>query len=368
MNVLYIVFEKLENYSGVNQKIDAQVMAFNAIDEFTCNLFFVNNKSSYFEKFFVRLPFYSQYGSWSSQLDLFGVSCLYLRKPVLDFQFLRQLKRIKKLYPKIIVLVEIPTYPYDKEFTHRLVDWPILIKDLIGRKFLKNKIDSFITYSQDESIFGIKAIQIRNGINSFNFPRVKKRITSSTIEVIRLIGLANIRIWHGYDRVLRGLKEYYSSNPNVLVYFDIVGLGEAKITRELEDYAKKNAIDKYVIFHGPMVGEALDSLFDQAHLGIGSLANFRTGIYIESALKNRDYCSRGIPFVLASRDLDFDGFPHVMTIPGDESSVNIQELITFIYSQHDNATPELIRDYAIQNLSWESKLIPIIEYLRSRSD
>lgn len=366
MKILYLAFEKLENFSGVKKKIDSQVMAFNTFDRVTCNSVFINKKSSNLEKFLLRLPFCSQYGSWSSQLDLSEVSCLYIRKPIFDFLFLRQLKRIKKVKPKIIIIVEIPTYPYDKELSGRVVDWPILIKDRIGRKFLKHKIDYFVTYSQDELIFGIQAICIRNGINVSNLPRVKKRQNPFSSKEIRLIGLANFRLWHGYDRVLRGLEEYYSSNPSIVVYFDIVGLGGAKITHELKEYVEQNALDKYVFFHGPLVGEALDSVFDQAHLGIGSLATFRTDIYVASTLKNREYCARGIPFVIASRDLDFDEFPHALMVSGDETHLNIQELLSFIYSQYRNATPEVLREYAIQNLSWESKLKPIIEHIRRR--
>lgn len=366
MKILYLVFEHLKNHSGVKQKIDAQIMAFNAFDDVICNAVFLHNKSTIIGKILIRLPFYSQFGLWSSQLDLSGVSCLYIRKPVFDFHFLNQLKRIKKLKPKTMIIIEIPTYPYDKELSRRIVDWPILIKDIISRRFLKYKIDKFVTYSQDENIFGIEAIQIRNGINAFNLPRVKKRLSPFSNEGIRLIGLANVRFWHGYDRVLRGLKEYYTSNPSVMVYFDIVGSG-ASIINELKDYIKQNALDEYVVFHGPMIGESLDHIFDQTHLGIGSLANFRRYVYIDSALKNREYCARGIPFVLASPDPDFEEFPHRLYVSEDETPLNIQELISFIYSQYNIATPEVIREYAIQNLSWESKLKPIIEHIRRRS-
>jgi glycosyltransferase involved in cell wall biosynthesis len=294
---------------------------------------------------------------------LSGVSSLYIRKPIIDYYFLRELKRIKELKPKIIVFIEISTYPYDKQLSGRIIYWPILIKDKIGRKYLKHYTDYLVTYSQDEFIWGIKAIRIRNGINVYSLPQIKKRLNLLFHEGIKLIGLANVNRWHGYDRVLMGLKEYYSTNPSVLVYFDIVGSGDSRTICELKEYVKSNGLDNHVFFHGPLVGEALDTVFDKAHLGIGSLANFRYDIYIESALKNREYCLRGIPFIIASRDLDFDEFPHVLRVSETETPINIHELLSFIYIQHNNSTPELIRDYAVKNLSWENKLKPIVDQI-----
>lgn len=365
MKIEYLVFEQLDDYSGVRKKINDQVMAFNRFDDVTCNLSFLVRKSKILGKFLVRLPYFSHAGSWSSLLDLSDVSCLYIRLPGFNFQFLMQLRTIKKINPKIIIIIEIPTYPYDKELSQRVLDLPILIKDKISRNFLSRKVDFFVTYSQDDFIFGVETIKIRNGINPFNLPKLKNQINLNSRQEIRLIGLANVRFWHGYDRVLIGLKEYYASNPSVTVYFDIVGSGDLVI-QDLKELTCKFNLNKYVIFHGPLIGEALDDIFDKSHLGIGSLANFRANVFVESALKSREYCARGIPFVLSSNDPDFDEFPYSLKVSNDEEPLNIQTLVSFVNSHYGDATTEVIRDYALKNLSWERKLSPVVECINTR--
>ena len=365
MKIEYLVFEQLNNYSGVKKKINDQVMAFNRFGGVTCNLTVFGRKSKILDKLLVRFPYFSHAGSWSSSLDLSDVSCIYIRLPGFNFQFLMQLRRIKKTNSKIIIIIEIPTYPYDKQLSQRVLDIPLLIKDKISRNFLRRRVDYFVTYSQDDLIFGVETIQIRNGINPFNLPKLKNRINLNPKQEIRLIGLANVRFYHGYDRVLIGLKEYYASNPSVTVYFDIVGSGDLVI-QELIEMTNKFNLNKYVVFHGPMIGEALDDIFDKSHLGIGSLANFRANVFVESALKSREYCARGIPFVLSSHDPDFDDFPYSLKVPNNEEPLNIQILVSFVNSRYRVATPEVIRDYALKNLSWDRQLRQVVESIDNR--
>ena len=53
---------------------------------------------------------------------------------------------------------------------------------------------------------------------------------------LHLIGVAEIHFWHGFDRLIKGLKEYYAHNPGYKVYFHIVGnlFGERE-RQEIED-------------------------------------------------------------------------------------------------------------------------------------
>src|SRR5690606_9061528 len=81
-----------------------------------------------------------------------------------------------------------------------------LIRDKICRKRLRRYIDTILTYSKDEEIFNIPTIQLSNTINN---TIVKKKATY-TDGVINVIAVANFSFWHGYDRFLKGLSEYYS--------------------------------------------------------------------------------------------------------------------------------------------------------------
>lgn len=49
---------------------------------------------------------------------------------------------------------------------------------------------------------------------------------------------------HGYDRVIRGLSNYYKENPKVKVCFHIVGKGDE--IPKLKSLTKQLHMDKYV--------------------------------------------------------------------------------------------------------------------------
>jgi len=160
--------------------------------------------------------------------------------------------------------------------------------------------------------------------------------------------------------VIKGLFEYYKTDPSINVYFHIVGAGA-----ELENLKKLTeslGLSEFVIFHGPKHGEELDRLFDEAHVAIGSLGNHRKGLRVSADLKTREYCARGIPFVISYDDVDFpDDFPYMLKVPADESPVDIEQILQFYERIKDRHIVKEMRDYAEKNLSWEAKLKPVID-------
>ena len=185
-----------------------------------------------------------------------------------------------------------------------------------------------------------------------------KKTVNDTTQQIHLIGVAEIHYWHGYDRLLQGLAEYYKINPCYKVYFHIVG--EFTAQREREEcipIIKNNHLATYVILHGRLCGKALDALFEHCDLGIGSLGRHRSGITYIKTLKNREYAARGIPFIYSEVDEDFETQPYIMKIPANESPVNIPEVIEFYHKI--NLTPNKIRE-SVNHLSWKEQMDKVI--------
>ena len=125
---------------------------------------------------------------------------------------------------------------------------------------------------------------------------------------IHLIGVAEVHYWHGYDRLIAGLGEYYKNGIGNMkdvrdVYFHIVGgIWSGDLYGSAYAPGIQTLIDKYglhdkVILHGQMFGQPLDDLFNQCIFAIGSLGRHRNGITIIKTLKNREYATRGIPFI-----------------------------------------------------------------------
>ncbi|MCY6353985.1 glycosyltransferase [Clostridium sp. ZS2-4] len=284
--------------------------------------------------------------------------CIYIRYPLSDYYFLNFLESIKKINPKINIILDFPTYPYKAEIS----DKNILIKDEFFNRYLREYVDLGVCYNKLNYIYDIPVYCSGNGINLKSI-NVKNRSIKKTNR-IDLIAVANVDFWQGYDRVIQGLKIYYDSNYlDYLVYFNIVGLGN-DITK-LTTLVNKHGLEEYVIFQGYKSGKDLDELFDKCDIGMGTFGMYRKSMRDGATLKAREYCARGIPFVLGYEDLDFSSdFKYALKVSNDDTPININTIIEFynkVYEDKDLVGN--MRKYAEENLTWEAKLKPIINKL-----
>lgn len=285
-----------------------------------------------------------------------NIKILYIRKYFLLNKGLNYMKYAKsKLGCNIIY--EMPTYPYTGEILYRKKYLSYLINWYLEYKI--EKIVDFITVilGEDIEFKSKKYISIMNGIDASRI-KAKNKLKLQTQD-INLIGVSHIDFWNGYDRVIKGLNIYYHNKENInSVYFHIVGEGSelSNLIKLVDQYG----INDYVIFHGSMTGGMLDQLFDKCDIAIGSLAIHRSGLKKSSSLKNRDYCARGIPFIIASEDGAFKDFKYILQIDRDDTPVNINKIIEFYNANKNENYIEEMRTYAKQNLSWEAVMEPII--------
>ena len=261
--------------------------------------------------------------------------------------------------------MEIPTYPYDLEY--KGFPWRArlgLYIDQLFRKQLASQIDAVITYSDYQEIFGQRTIQISNGVDFDTIPLIKK--IHHRPDELHLIGVAEVHYWHGYDRLIHGLGEYYQRPNSISVYFHIAGgIGPSEMYDSthapgFHELIKKYHIEQYVIFHGQKMGKELDELFSLADFAIGSLARHRSHIDNIKTLKNREYAARGIPFIYSETDDDFDNMPYILKAPADESAINIAGIINFLKGM--TIHPDEIRQ-SISHLSWKEQMNQVLKKL-----
>ena len=288
-----------------------------------------------------------------------GIEMVYARSfmnasPIL----IRLFTRLKKAGIKCVT--EIPTYPYDSEFRGYPLKYKIpLYIDKAFRNALAAKMEAIVTFSNERIIFGKKTIRISNGIDLDSIPLHNPKRQKD----IHLIAVAEIHYWHGFDRLVAGLGEYYKSHPDGRkVYFHVVGWEDDRGTTSngyltVEQMARKHGIEKYIINHGKLFGEKLDDVFNQCVFAIGSLGRHRSGITFIKTLKNREYAARGISFIYSENDSDFDEKPYVIKAPADESPVNIKQIIEFI--DNCNFNPEELRK-SVEHLSWRCQMKKVI--------
>ena len=367
MKALFLTFHGFHATNGISKKIHYQVRALeaNGVETHLCYLsetqgikyrmldqeILADYGGGIKGKLYKRFEFHSVlHYIIKNQINLVYIRSDHNANPFT----IRLARKIKKA--GIHMVMEIPTYPYDQEYVsfNRKIQ---LLVDQCFRKRLAKYVDRIITFSNYKTIFGTPTIQISNGIDFDDIPM--KQHVNDTSQEIHLIGVAEIHFWHGFDRLLKGLVNYYNTSPQYKVYFHIIG--DFFTQREREEcmsIVKENHLAPYVILHGRQTGKDLDLLFEQCDFGIGSLGRHRSGITHIKTLKNREYAARGIPFVYSEIDDDFENMPYIMKIPADESIVNITTILSFYNQLH--ATPQTIRN-SIQSLSWNNQMKKVID-------
>lgn len=298
-----------------------------------------------------------------------GASCFYIRYGFSDGVFITMLRAIKSSGASTIL--EIPTYPYDRDFyqdriLHRMIMRPL---DFHYRKKLCRYVDRIATFSEDRQIFGIPCIHIVNGICMDGIP-ARKPVPHE--DAVHLIGVASMRNFHGYDRMISGLSEYYRNGGERKIVFHVVGDGPE--LPKYKDMVEKYSLQSHVIFHGPRFGKELDELFNLGDVAVMSLGLHRLNISLSSSLKSREYAARGIPMISSCKiDVVPDDFPYLLSVPADESPVDISEVLKF-YDKVYKAEPvetviQKMRAFALLHVDMENTMQPILqEFERMKSE
>ncbi len=218
-----------------------------------------------------------------------------------------------------------------------------------------------IQYSEESARFSFgtkgKTILGGNGIDVSSI-ELRKDEKDKPANLITLIGVAALEEWHGYDRVIQGISDYYKNNTvqKININFIIVGSGGAE-TR-LKAMVRDLDVSQYVSFKGTLHGIALTEAFNQADVAIASLGLHRIGLYKASVLKSREYLARGFPILVSSEDPDIPAtLEFVYKSKGDDSAIDIENLIGWYDSYaKKGSTAESIREYAAQNVDYKRKV------------
>ena len=378
MKILFLVYHGFSEYSGISKKIHYQVKGLreNGHDVRLCYYGFAENghRCRYIDDKVLKDYGSGQIAAIRQRMDY---NCIYdyCVCEHIEFVYARCFQNanpwliglFKKLRKKgVRAVTEIPTYPYDNEFSDNS-DWNTKVGLWIDKKYrnsLSRQMDAIVTFSDAKIIFGQRAINISNGVDFESIPlHTRQRPVN---DQLHLIGVAEVHFWHGFDRMVAGIGEYYKNGGHRDVYFHIVGGVHPAYMRDLPQAPGfQTLIDKYgigdkIIFHGTLFGQQLDDVFNQCQFAIGSLARHRSGITVIKTLKNREYATRGIPFIYSEQDSDFDNQPYIIKAPADESPIDIQQILDFM--SNFDMEPDSIRK-TVEHLAWKNQMQKVINSL-----
>lgn len=369
---LFVVFHGFSAHSGISKKIFAQRDALrrNGADVGLC---YIDIAPDGTQRRMVDDRTIGDYGRGlkakiAKRLSL-GCITDYVRRERIEFLYIRYdhnaspvliawLRTLHRLGVRIAL--EIPTYPYDAEFAQSAPGRKLKLRiDRCFRRRMARYVDRIVTFSDDAQIFGRPTIRISNGIDFGSIPLKTER--HDTAREVRLLAVANIHFWHGFDRVIEGLRAYYATPRERIVKLRIVGDGIPALIGDYRRRIAEHGLEKYVSVPGPRSGEALDAEFAWGDMGIASLGRHRNGITKIKTLKNREYAARGIPFVYSETDDDFETMPYVMKAPADDSPLDIAALVRFYDTVR--LTPAEIRATIEGTLSWERQMKQVLDEL-----
>jgi hypothetical protein len=337
---------------GVSRKVDGQIRAFETLGYHVDQLkiedkcVYINNE--YLLKvngkidYYLRLPL--KLLSYFKKKRL-GYELIYLRKTFFTPLYYCWFRRLKQLSPYI--LFEIPTYPYKVEIQGRKL--PLLLDDM-AFTLLKPMLYKIITTQDFDQIEGLKTIKIRNG---YDFSGELPQRKSKQHDQITLITVSNLSFWHGVERLLYGMKIYNDTDlpGKKKIVFHVVGVGDAY--SDLLELKEELRLDN-VYFHGAVKGEALQHIYSEADIGIGSFGLYKKGTTFQSSLKNMEYCYQGIPLVLGNHDEDLKDCDFMLECPNDSTPVDVKRIVDWFLQLKVSAAE--IQRKGKSLYSWEKQI------------
>ena len=363
--IVYRVNKGIAANSGVVQKLAGQVEGLSSLGwevdyiihdgtKIYKNQEIIAETSQFLGALSTKWQFWSHIPAAINQTyDLILIRYTLMISPQLAF-----IKIIKQRFPKSKIMLDMPTYPYDQEWRGIKGQLGLFI-DKTYRKKLSVYVEGITHSGLEESIFNIKTIPMGNGIPSHLIPsQLPLRKTGPTFN---MIAVGKWQFWHGMDRLIKGVDVYVQANPEREIHLHIVGDGPEKAI--LKRLSSTLSLNEQITFHGSIVGEGLMDLIDHSDIAIGTLGLHRKGVALDSSLKHRLYCARGIPFVLSSLDRDFEKrFNFVHYEAPDESNIRIATLIQW-YDRLDRALiGEQMMTHARKHLTWNIKMKQLVAH------
>lgn len=377
MNGVFLYYNQIDmcKPSGIDKKILTQINVFKSLN-IDCKLITLYSGSrkqgerTFCEKIRYRLPGSNIFPQWNYIKEFDNNNFIYFRRPpCITGYTVKILKKIKKKNPETKIIMEIPTFPYDEELKMSLKDYPIFVKDKLNRIKLRNIVDRIALISGDtlNELFGIPVIKLFNGIDLKSVKPRKGYLDDS----IDLCAVAMFSKWHGYDRVISGMSEYYKTGGKRDIKLHLIGDGS-----ELQSYKKlvlEKNLENNVIFYGMKSRKDLDELYNKMDIALDVFGMYRKNLSFASSLKSREYLAKGLPLISGCAVDVFEtdkSFKYYLEQENNSSPIDIKETVDFydkIYSDGRNLNQVIreIRDYAEKTCDISESMRNILIYLNN---
>lgn len=287
------------------------------------------------------------------------INTVYVRHMIPSIKLIQFLKNLRN--KNIKIFYEIPTYPYfieqfrTSKKKHRAI--AKLTLDTVFWPFIYRYIDKLVVIKSNTKVkMYKKMVQITNGVFVDNISTKSYSIDSN--EKFSMVAVGTLYPYHGYDRILQGLKKCNEKIDGKIVEFNVVGSSDT--INDLKKQADTLGL-KYVKFLGVKSTEELNCLFEKIDVGLGCLALHRRNADIDTTIKIIEYYSRGIP-VVTSGFSPMDNYCEKYTIHLEDSEEAVEiEKIYLEYSKLTTHEKMNISKLAKNIFSWNNIMNKLLE-------
>lgn len=265
------------------------------------------------------------------------------------------------------VVMEIPTYPPeneertdpDRSFLRRL---RYAYAHHYDKKALPYPDLFALIGAPGNEFFGRPAVNIQNAANADHY-KAHERILP--YDGIHLLALAKMAHYHGYDRIITGLRKYYDNGGSEAVYLHLVGPDADGSLARWKQLAGRLGVEQFVFSEGPLYQAALERMFDRCDIAVDGLGYHRKNMGWGITLKVSEFTARGIPFLaLESAGRSAYQIPFCYAVvPEDDSPVAVEKVVGFVGEiRKTEQIAEKMRAYARENMNWEAQFETIFRW------
>lgn len=366
MQGYFIVYDGVyEIETGISKKIKSQIQTFNNAG-LNCIPYHMHNRKAICSKLIYRLPFFNVSPYWKISDELLKADFIYLRRPMATSYYMCEFfEKIKQANPKCKIVLELPTYPYDAELSSRVVDLPFLWQDRFFRIKLYKWVDRVAVLGDETEIWRIPTLKIYNGID-VNGSDIRN-INNALFKDINLIAVGMLKNWHGYERIIQGLANYYKDKPERKIYLHIVGEGSE--LQHYKDLVAQKGLESVVKFYGFLQGEKLAAIYDKCDIGVVSLGLYKKNINMSCDLKSREYLLKGLPIITGSLVdvIEEYHFSQYLQFSNSPEPLDCERIIKFydeVYKKGKSLVANEIHAFAMKYLSMDNAMKNVIDYLK----
>ena len=277
----------------------------------------------------------------------------YIRRFGMKVIFYKKCIRNISKYSKIVF--ELPTFPFEKT---NFIKYNLHqeIECLYLKYIIKKYVNVFAVNIQRDCKKWNNMVEIFNGVNIENFDINKRIQRKFNNKKIKLIGIAHLNYWHGYDRIIKTIED---DDDNILDFTILSNDTDEK--NKLEKYVKQKNLNNKVHFleqHNINIMEKIN----QYDIAVGGIGYHRRGAKFDTSIKNKEYCAMGIPFIISCTDKAFpEDFKYIYKIDANDNKIDLKKMIAW-YKKIANEKNYIIQmyNYAKDNLSFDKSIEKIL--------